>query len=103
VEPVSSSSKLTTGRLEKLAAVPCCVNLVREDVIRRSDGAAGIFRHREAACGVVGEGRSLEAIAALVPWESFRADIEAVVLTPEEAKKIKAGRKPFPAAAGCTR
>ena len=61
------------------------------------DGAAGIFRHREAACGVVGEGRSLEAIAALVPWESFRADIEAVCSTPEEAKKSEAGRKPFDA------
>jgi hypothetical protein len=25
----------------------------------------------------------------LVPWESFRADIEAVVLTPEDEKKSK--------------
>ena len=43
------------------------------------------------------KGDPLEAIAALVPWESFRADIEAVVLTPEEAKKSKAGRKPIDA------
>ena len=27
------------------------------------------------------KGDPLEAIAVLVPWESFRADIEAVVLT----------------------
>ncbi len=33
------------------------------------------------------KGDPLEAIAALVPWESFRADIEAVVLTPEDMKK----------------
>jgi hypothetical protein len=31
------------------------------------------------------------------PSESFRAEIEAVVLTPEEAKKSKAGRKPLDA------
>ena len=30
-----------------------------------------------------------------VPWESFRAEIEAVVLTPDELKKSSAGRKPF--------
>ena len=35
----------------------------------------------------------LEAIDRLVPWESFRADIEAVVLTPAEMKKSSAGRK----------
>jgi hypothetical protein len=32
-----------------------------------------------------------------VPWESFRAEIEAVVLTPDELKKSSAGRKPFDA------
>ena len=32
-----------------------------------------------------------------MPWEMFRADIEAVVLTPDEAKKSKAGRKPIDA------
>ena len=45
------------------------------------------------------KGDPLEAIAALVLWESFRADIEAAVLTPEETKKSKAGRKPFDAVA----
>jgi hypothetical protein len=33
----------------------------------------------------------LEAIDHLVPWESFRAEIEAVVLTPDELKKSSAG------------
>lgn len=39
----------------------------------------------------------LEGIATLVPWESFRADNQAVVLTLEEAKKSKADRKAFDA------
>ncbi|HEX5862780.1 MAG TPA: transposase, partial [Casimicrobiaceae bacterium] len=43
------------------------------------------------------KGDPLEAIATLVPWENFRADIEAVVLTPEAEKKSRAGRKPFDA------
>src|SRR3979411_651528 len=41
-------------------------------------------------------GDPLEAIDHLVPWESFRAEIEAVVLTPVELKS-SAGRKPFDA------
>lgn len=43
------------------------------------------------------KGDPLVAIAALVPWESFRAEIEAVVLTPENEKKNTAGRKPIDA------
>jgi transposase, IS5 family len=33
----------------------------------------------------------------LVPWGNFRAEIEAMVLTPDELKKSNAGRKPFDA------
>ena len=43
------------------------------------------------------KGDPLEAIDRLVPWESFRADIEAVALTPEDNKKSGAGRKPIDA------
>ncbi len=43
------------------------------------------------------KGDPLEAISKLVPWEMFRADIEAVVLTADEAKKSPAGRKPIDA------
>ena len=32
-----------------------------------------------------------------VPWESFRAEVEAVVLTSDELKKSSAGRKLFDA------
>ena len=68
-------------------------------MIRRgSDGAARFFR-----CGLgwstalSAKGDPLEAIDRLVPWESFRADIEMVALTPDEARKSNAGRKPFDA------
>jgi transposase, IS5 family len=37
----------------------------------------------------------LETIDDLVPWESFRAEIGAVVLTLDELKKSSPGRKPF--------
>jgi IS5 family transposase len=41
------------------------------------------------------QGDPLEAIARLVPWEDFRAEIEAVVLTADSDKKSSAGRKPI--------
>jgi transposase, IS5 family len=39
------------------------------------------------------KGDPLVSISQLVPWESFRADIEAVVLRADEARKSRAGRK----------
>jgi hypothetical protein len=39
------------------------------------------------------KGGPLEAIDRLVPWENAPADIEAVVLTPDEMGKSSAGRK----------
>jgi hypothetical protein len=60
-------------------------------------GQLGFFDAERRLAALSEKGDPLEAIAALVPWESFRADIEAVVLTPEEAKKSKAGRKPLDA------
>ena len=43
------------------------------------------------------KGDPLIGISALVPWELFRADIEAVVLTAGAARKSLAGRKPIDA------
>jgi hypothetical protein len=57
------------------------------------DGELGFF-DGQAVGGVVCKGDPLEAIDRLLPWETFRADIEAVVLTPEEMRKSSAGRKP---------
>jgi IS5 family transposase len=57
----------------------------------------GFFDTDRLLAALSAKGDPLEAIGALVPWESFRLDIEAVVLTPEEARKSNAGRKPIDA------
>src|SRR6202051_4053409 len=60
-------------------------------------GQLGFFDADKRLEAVSARGDPLEAIDYLVPWESFRAAIEAVVLTPDELKKSSAGRKPFDA------
>jgi IS5 family transposase len=60
-------------------------------------GQLGFFDTEKRLAALSAKGDPLEAIDRLVPWESFRADIEAVVLTPDEAKKSSAGRKPVDA------
>src|SRR6202521_2836649 len=57
----------------------------------------GFFDADRRLAALSAKGDPLEAIGTLVPWESFRGDIEAVVLTPEEARKSNAGRKPIDA------
>src|SRR5712672_3965874 len=57
----------------------------------------GFFDADRRLAALSAKGDPLEAIGGLVPWESFRADIEAVVLTPEDARKSNAGRKPIDA------
>ena len=60
-------------------------------------GQLGFFDADKRLEALLARGNPLEAIDRLVPWESFRAEIEAVVLTPDELKKSSAGRKPFDA------
>ena len=60
-------------------------------------GQLGFFDADKRLSALSEKGDPLEAIDRLVPWEKFRADIESVVLTPDEAKKSNAGRKPFDA------
>src|SRR5262245_4873649 len=60
-------------------------------------GRLGFFDADKRLEVLSARGDPLEAIDHLVPWESFRAAIEAVVLTPDELKKSSAGRKPFDA------
>jgi IS5 family transposase len=43
------------------------------------------------------KGDPLVSISTLVPWEMFRGDIEAVVLTADGSRKGNAGRKPIDA------
>ena len=60
-------------------------------------GQLGFFDTDKRLAALSAKGDPLEAIDRLVPWESFRADIEAVVLTPDEVRKSSAGRKPVDA------
>jgi IS5 family transposase len=60
-------------------------------------GQLGFFDTEKRLAALSAKGDPLEAMDRLVPWESFRADIEAVVLTPDEVKKSSAGRKPMDA------
>jgi len=60
-------------------------------------GQLGFFDVDKRLTALSAKGDPLEVIDRLVPWESFRADIEMVVLTPDEARKSNAGRKPFDA------
>ena len=60
-------------------------------------GQLGFFDADKRLAALSAKGDPLEAVDHLVPWESFRAEIEAVVLTPDELKKSSAGRKPFDA------
>jgi len=57
----------------------------------------GFFDADNRLAALSAKGDPLEVINRLVPWEEFRADIEAVVLTPEEKKKSSAGRRPIDA------
>jgi len=60
-------------------------------------GQFGFFDANKRLDALSAKGDPLEAIAAFVPWESFRATIEAVVLTPAAERKSQAGRKPIDA------
>ena len=60
-------------------------------------GQLGFFDADKRLEALSAKGDPLEAIDRLVPWESFRAEVEAVVLTADELKKSSAGRKPFDA------
>ena len=60
-------------------------------------GQLGFFDAEKRLAALSAKGDPLEAIDRLVPWESFRGDIEAAALTPEANKKSVAGRKPIDA------
>src|SRR3954469_19830003 len=60
-------------------------------------GQFGFFDANNRLDALSAKGDPLEAIDALVAWESFRAAIEAVVLNPGDGKERKAGRKPIDA------
>lgn len=55
----------------------------------------GFFDADRRLAALSAKGDPLVSISALVPWEAFRADIEAVAVTPDESRKSRAGRKPI--------
>src|SRR6202011_542340 len=56
-------------------------------------GQFGFFDAERRLAAITAKGDPLEMIARVVPFESFRAEIEAAVLTPVSEKKSSAGRK----------
>jgi hypothetical protein len=60
-------------------------------------GQVGFYDLDSRLKALSAKGDPLEALEALVPFESFRADIEAVARLAPEERKSNAGRKPFDA------
>jgi transposase len=60
-------------------------------------GQLGFYDFDKRLEALSAKGDPLEALNGLVPFESFRAEIEAVVRLAPEERKSNAGRKPFDA------
>jgi transposase, IS5 family len=58
-------------------------------------GQFSFFDADKRLAAISAKGDPLEMVDRVVPFESFRAEIEAVVLTPAREKKSNAGRKPI--------
>jgi hypothetical protein len=58
-------------------------------------GQKGFFDVERRLEAISAKGDPLETIKKIVPWEDFRADIEAVTETKPEQRKSNAGRKPY--------
>src|SRR5260370_33461858 len=58
-------------------------------------GQFGFFDADKRLAVISAKGDPLEMIDRVVPFESFRAEIEAATLTPASEKKSSAGRKPI--------
>ena len=58
-------------------------------------GQKGFFDFERRLEAISAKGDPLETIKKIVPWEDFRADIEAVTETKPEERKSNAGRKPY--------
>src|SRR5271168_4704378 len=58
-------------------------------------GQFGFFDADRRLAAITAKGDPLEMIARVVPFESFRAEIETAVLTPVSEKRSTADRKPI--------
>jgi hypothetical protein len=66
-------------------------------------GQLGFFDADKRLAAISAKGDPLEMIDRVVPFEGFRAEIDAVVLTPDEDKKSNASREPRRAVGLCGR
>src|SRR5262249_51823607 len=73
----------------------CESELWQQDSQGGTMGQFGFFDADRRLAAITAKGDPLEMIARVVPFESFRAEIEAAVLTPVSEKKSPAGRKPI--------
>ena len=86
------------GTSKNSCSAPVAASSNRDGMIWQARMAQlGFFDAEKRLAALSAKGDPLEAIDRLVPWESFRADIEAVVLTPDEMRKSNSGRKPVDA------
>ena len=60
-------------------------------------GQMGFFDVSTRYAGLDAKADPLVKLSAMVPWEDFRPRLEAVWRRPSEARKSKAGRKPWDA------
>jgi transposase, IS5 family len=73
----------------------CESELWQQDSRVGTMGQFGFFDADRRLAAITAKGDPLEMIARVVPFESFRSEIEAAVLTPVSEKKSTAGRKPI--------
>src|SRR5260370_35827601 len=62
---------------------------------KRVMGQKGFFDVERRLEAISAKGDPLEMIKKIVPWEDFRADVEAATETKPEERKSNAGRKPY--------
>ena len=78
-----------------ISADLCESELWQQDSRVGTMGQFGFFDADRRLAAITAKGDPLEMIARVVPFESFRAEIEAAVLTPVSEKKSPAGRRPI--------
>ena len=85
------------GSSKNDASSRICASLTRALGFGDADtmGQFGFFDADKRLAVISAKGDPLEMIDRVVPFESFRAEIEAATLTPASEKKSNAGRKPI--------
>src|SRR6202050_4430901 len=90
-----NSERIRAPRKIATSANLCESESCQQDSRVDTMGQFGFFDADRRLAAITAKGDPLEMIARVVPFESFRAEIEAAVLTPVSEKKRTAGRKPI--------